>query len=499
MHPVVHAQTLRQLRQQPTWKLLSAENAPAIMALIQVHLLNGPRRLPAALLVERIGRDLERFRADGWDLPQPASAYLADWLAAGWLERSLSADGEEEYEASAAAAQAIRFAHELSAQRTVATESRLGLVIGQLVQLAEETEPDPEVRAERLLRERARIDERIAAVRTGRLQPLPTDRALERLREILSLSDELASDFRRVRDDFRTLNRDLRERIVDNDGSRGDVLDAVFADVDLIADSDAGKTFRAFWRLLTDPQQSGELEAALEAVLDRDFAGALSRRERRDLSGLTGLLLEHGGEVHDVLYQFARGLKQFVQSREYREQRRISTLVKTAQRRSLAIKDRQRPQQSVGRDLTLSSARLRSVSQLRLHDPSLDAVDGDIDAAAESVIGLDAIAELVAQSEIDFRTLEEHIAELLAARGQVTVADLLREYPAEQGLGTVVGYLALGLRDGIVAEGTERVGWRGRDGLKRSARIPQVYFVPATDGRSGRAGDARGNASRGSG
>jgi len=498
MHPSTQAQALRQLRQQPTWKLLSAENGPAVMALIQAHLLEGPRRLPASLLVERLGRDLERFRAEGWDLPQPASAYLADWLAAGWLERGLSADGEEEYEASAAAAQAIRFAQDLSSQRTVATESRLGLVIGQLAQLAEETEPDPAIRAERLLRERERLDARIAAVRAGRLEPLPADRALERLKEILSLSDELASDFRRVRDDFRTLNRDLRERIVDNDGSRGDVLDAVFADVDLIADSDAGKTFRAFWRLLTDPQQSGELEAALEAVLGRDFAGRLSRRERRELSGLTGTLLSRGGEVHDVLYQFARGLKQFVQSREYREQRRMSTLVKTAQRRSLAVKDRLRPQQSVGRDLTLSSARLRSVAQLRLHDPSLDAVDARMNDAAESVIDLDAIAGLVAQSEIDFRTLEEHIAALLAARGQASVAELLAEYPAEQGLGTVIGYLSLGLRDGIVAEGTERASWRGPDGIERSARIPRVYFVLGADhGRSGRADEPRREASRG--
>jgi hypothetical protein len=88
MHSIVQAQTLRQLGQQPTWKLLAAENAPAVMALIQAQLLDGPRRLPASLLVERMGRDLERFRAEGWDLPQPASAYLADWLAAGCWTRS---------------------------------------------------------------------------------------------------------------------------------------------------------------------------------------------------------------------------------------------------------------------------------------------------------------------------------------------------------------------------------------------------------------------------
>ncbi|QVL49978.1 MAG: hypothetical protein KFB96_05730 [Thiocapsa sp.] len=42
------------------------------------------------------------------------------------------------------------------------------------------------------------------------------------------------------------------------------------------------------------------------------FAKGLERRERRNLTGLTGTLLERGGEVHDVLYQFARGLKPFV-------------------------------------------------------------------------------------------------------------------------------------------------------------------------------------------
>jgi len=38
------------------------------------------------------------------------------------------------------------------------------------------------------------------------------------------------------------------------------VLDALFAGVDVIGESDAGKTFAAFWRLLTDPEQSATLE-----------------------------------------------------------------------------------------------------------------------------------------------------------------------------------------------------------------------------------------------
>lgn len=477
MTPVQEAAALRALRAAPAWRLLAADLAAPIAALLKAHLLVKERKLPASVLVERLGRDLERLRAEGWDLPQPASAYLADWLSLGWLERSYAGSGEEEYELTNAAIQAIRFLQALAAQRAVATESRLTVVIQQLVQLAEQTETDPEVRIERLLRERQRIDAEIAAIRAGHIETLPDERALERLREVLTLADELVSDFRRVRDELRGLNRELRERIVDSEGSRGEVLDAVFAGVDLIADSEAGRSFRAFWRLLTDPREGAELESALDDLMSRPFMTRLERPERRWLLGLTRLLLERGGEVHEVMQHFARGLKQFVQSQAYREQRRMTRLVKAAQRRALQHKDRIRPYQSLGIDLQLTGATLRSLSQLRLHDPSLDTLDAGIQAAAAAEISLASIGELVAHSEIDFRTLEEHVQRLLEVRDQVSIAEVLDAYPAEQGLGSVVGLMALGARRGIVSAASDRVSWCGRDGIARAARIPRIYFV----------------------
>jgi len=477
MTPIQEAAAFRALRAAPAWRLLAADLAAPIAALLKGHLLGKERKLPASVLVERLGRDLERLRADGWDLPQPASAYLADWLSVGWLERSYAGSGEEEYELTNAAIQAIRFLQGLAAQRAVATESRLTVVIQQLVQLAEQTETDPQARIERLLRERERIDAEIAAIRSGHIETLPNERALERLREVLSLADELVSDFRRVRDELRGLNRDLRERIVDSEGSRGEVLDAVFSGVDLIADSDAGRSFRAFWRLLTDPREGAELEAALEALMARPFMDRLERTERRWLLALTRRLLERGGEVHEVMQHFARGLKQFVQSQAYREQRRMTRLVKAAQRQALQHKDGIRPYQSLGIDLQLTGATLRSLSQFRLYDPSLDNLDVGIPDAEAAEISLESVGELVAHSEIDFRTLEEHVHSLLEVRDQVSVAEVLQAYPAEQGLGSVIGLVALGARRGVLSEASDRVSWRGLDDIVRAARIPRIYFV----------------------
>lgn len=466
------------LRGEAAWKLLAATNAPVTIALLRAHLFEKERRLPNSILNERIHRDLEVLRAEGKELPQSAQAYLSQWLADGFLERTYEPGASEEiYELSAGAIRAIRFCEGLTQRRVVATESRLSLVIQGLVQLAEQTETNPESRMESLLRERERIDAEIDAIRGGRLESLPQDRAIERAREIIALADDLANDFRCVRDEFQGLNRELRERIMESEGARGDVLEELFAGVDVIAESEAGRTFKAFWRLLTDPQQSLEFEEALERLLSREFVGALARDERRFLLGLTRLLLERGGDVHEVLQHFARSLKQFVESRAYLEQRRLSSLLNDAQRLAREIKDDIKPTEEIGHTLYLTSGRLRSVGRYQLYDPSLDEIDARMEIAQAAEISLEAVSELLAHSEIDFRRLKRNVQALLAERDQVSIAEVLDVYPAEQGLGSLVGYLALGSREGLATKHRETVGWRGLDGVERRAHIPCIYFV----------------------
>ena len=468
----------RQLRQQPVWRLLASDNGPVVVGLLQAHLLESEHRLPASVLHERINRDLEELRARGEDLPQTAQAYVSDWLRQGYLERRfLPGAAEEEYELTAPATTAIRFIAGLAEPRTAATESRLAVVIQQLAKLAEETDPDPESRVGSLLAERQRLDLEIEKIRGGTIETLTDAQAIERIREIITLADSLASDFRHVRNDFERLNRGLRECLMDDETGRGEVLERLFAGVDVIAESDAGRTFSAFWRLLTDPGQSASLDDSLDQVMSRRFASQLPVKDRRFLLGLTRTLLAQGGLVHEVLQQFAASLRSFVQSREYLEQRRISQLLKEAQRAALSLKDEIRATETLAYTLPLTSSRLTSVSQWSLYDPSLEAPPEPMRDADIPGIGLESVADLVAQSEIDFRALKANIRAVLQERPQASVADVLDRHPASQGLGSVVGYLALGSRYGVLAGGNEIVQWTGGDDEHRRAKIPAIYFL----------------------
>lgn len=472
------AAALRNLREQPLWRLLAADKGPVVIALLQSLFVESEQTLPSSVLHERLTRDIEALRAVGEALPQTPQAYVAEWLSQGWLTRRFPAGAsEEEYELSVDALTALRFVTGLLKPRTTATESRLSVVIHQLSRLAEETDTNPQSRLAALRAERDRIDRAIAEVERGGVKALAPDRAVERAREVIALAQELAADFRSVRDEFERLNRGLRQSLMENEGSRGDVLEQLFAGVDLIGESDAGRTFHAFWRLLTDSEQAATLRESLDEVTGRPFARQLESQERKFLLGLTGALLNEGRGVHDVLQNFARSLKSFVQSREFLEHRRLHSLLKAATQAALNVKDEVRPNEQVGFELMQSSSRIRSVSQWALYDPAERVTDSSMQAAEPSELDLETVSELVRQSEIDFRTLKAHVRAILERQSQVSIAQVLAEYPAEQGLGSVVGYVALGSKHGEVTDGTELVVWEGDDEVQRRAKVPTIYFM----------------------
>ena len=469
---------LKMLRERPLWRLLAADKAPAVMGLMQSLLLEQDKTLSSSIFYERLARELDILRSHGYDMPQTPQIYVADWIGEGWLSRRFPVGASEEvFELTAEAISALRFLSGLLKPRTAATESRLATVIQQLTRLAEETDANPETRMATLVAERKRIDAEIRDLERHGVKTLPDERALERTREIIVLAEELAADFRNVRDEFDRLNRGLRQSLMESDGSRGEVLEALFAGVDLIAQSEHGKTFTAFWRLLTDTEQAATLAESLEVVTSRTFSRRLELKEKRFLQNLTVTLMAEGGTVHEVIQQFARSLKTFVQSREFQEQRRLHRLLKTAQQAALEVHAKIRPTQELNYILTLSSSRIRSVSQWELRDPSLNVADASMPDAEAAELSLEDVEDLVRQSEIDFRTLRQHLRAALVDVSQITVRELLERFPAEQGFGSVVGYVALGAKHGEMTAETEIVSWVGSDGRHRKAKVPAIYFL----------------------
>ncbi len=259
----------------PAWRLLRADHAPLVLSFLhQVFVTENVRSIPVAELASRLDdelyalnqRDSER---GGRTFPKQAKAYLDDWAAAeaGWL-RKYYPEGTDEphYDATPAVEKALHWIQSLHEREFVGTESRLKVIFDLLRQIVFGTEADPEQRLAELRRQRQDIDEQIARVQAGDMPMLQETGVRERYQQFAATARELLADFREVEENFRKLDRQLREKIAGWHGGKGELLDDVLGSRESIAGSAQGESFQAFYGFLLSQARQEELSGLLDRV-----------------------------------------------------------------------------------------------------------------------------------------------------------------------------------------------------------------------------------------
>lgn len=466
-------------RENAAWALLRADNAAVILALLGAHFDHGTRRLPAPELFALLDSDLQMMRDEGFDLPRTGQAYCADWVRAGFLLRRADTESREEtLEPSESTFAALTFVADLTGTTSSITESRLTTLAGQLRDLARDSDPRGDTRLAALRAERDALDREIAAVESGEFAVLDHSRAVERTREILALAGEIPGDFARVRAELEALNRELRARILDDDGDRGDTLGEVFRGVDLIGSSDAGKSFTGFYDMIIDPERSSQIDEWIDTVLQRPFAQHLEPEQRRRFRALFTEMELSGSEVHATMTSLSRSLRHFVQSRHYEEHRRLQRLLRAAQQQAVQAAPLRKPYEMLDVELVRIGMSIDSVAALHLHNPADDLVAEPVVANELGEVDLEDLRRIVRESEIDMDELVGNVATTLRARGSATIGEVLQDHPATQGLASAVGLLVLATEHGHRVDGTEDIAWTAPRGGRRVATIRRHRFDP---------------------
>ena len=500
----------RLLRQGPVWKLLAADTAPETLAILEALLCGEEREVPASVFLERLVAAEQEVNDRPMSREQ-ARVLAGDWIREGYLTlRLVEGRNEETYELTSAGQEAIRALARFQSRRTGPSESRLELVTHAIERLAADSDPESKSRIAQLEAEKARIDEEINDIREGRSPSISETAALDRVIDILDLVGELEADFRRVREEFERLSHEFRERILRSAASRGVILDSFFDGVNGISESEAGRAFEAFYRLLTDNRESQELEAALERLAGRSFYDALAPSERDRISNLQRRLLARARNTHTVMTSLAKALREFVRTRAYAEEHRLGALIQQARTAALETRKRAGMKESFI-DFTLSSAEIRSIDQYELDDPEETFMEDEIGLAQASDVNALSVLECILAAEINTPALMRAVEARLTAPGapeRVSIGEVYSSLEIQQGLGSVVGLLALATKHGepggpgmpsellpaepprVTRKGSdaweipeplpaveETLGWTDRLGSERHARIPLYWFT----------------------
>ncbi|MDI1230570.1 MAG: DUF3375 domain-containing protein [Methylobacter sp.] len=477
--------TLDLLRQNhPAWRLLNSPHAPLVASFLQrVFIAPNVRVMAQADLAEALEDELfalrERLGAEAF--PKPALDYLNDWAATdkGWLRKFyIQGSDEPHFDLTPSTEKATAWLGTLTERNFVGTESRLLTLFELLKQMSEGRETDPEARIADLHKRRDEIDAEIARILAGDI-PLLDDTALkDRFQQFIQLARELLADFREVEHNFRGLDRRVRERIALWEGSKGALLEKIMGERDAIADSDQGRSFRAFWDFLMSSSRQEELSSLLERVLALPPIAELgpdarTRRVHYDW-------LEAGEHTQRTVAQLSQQLRRFLDDQAWLENRRIMDILHSIEAKALALRASQPP--GIITDIADTAADIELPMERPLHTPTVKPLIADIELESGDA-DMDAAA-LYSQIVIDTAQLGRHIRHALQDRSQVTLHELCKMQPLQHGLAELVAYLQLAgdsFKTVVDEETIDIIAWirTGNDGLEQAkqARLPRVIFM----------------------
>ncbi len=472
--------TLRALRDaHGGWRLLLADHAPMIVSFFhRCFIESNVRAMAEGELVSRLEDHLAGIReVHGEDTyPRSALAYLKDWAEdrRAWVRRYYVADSDEaHYDLTPAAEGAIRWLAGLEQPRFVGAESRLLTVFDLLQQIVRGTETDPAARIAELEGRRGAIDAEIERIRAGELSLMDDTRLKERFLQMADTARALLADFRQVEHNFRQLDRQVRERITWFDGGKGEVLEEVFGEQDAISDSDQGRSFRAFWDFLMSPARQEELSALLERIFELE--AVIDLKPDRRLKRLHYDWLEAGEVTQRTVARLSEQLRRFLDDQAWLENRRIMELIRNLERKAVAA--RAEPPRQLGMALDLPIPELNLVMDRPLFKPPLRPdITANVTLADDQLIDADALFE---QVHVDRLALESGIRRALQERDQISLAELVKLRPLEQGLAELVTYLAIAAESegGLIDDHQcQTLSWIQAGGRRREARVPLVVF-----------------------
>jgi Protein of unknown function (DUF3375) len=466
----------------PAWSLLRSPNAALVMSFLgRVFIDRNVADVAAGELAGELDDELYALnqRLGEERFPRKASEYLDEWAAPerGWLRKFYPPGSDEaHYDVSPAVEKALMWVADLRSREFIGTESRLKTIFDLLRQMVYGAEEDPERRMAELRRRRAEIDEEIARAERGEIVRLDAVSQRDRFQQFSRTARELLADFRQVEENFRRLDRNLREQIAGWTGSKGALLDDAVGSRNSISESDQGRSFQAFYDFLLSHQRQTELNDLLDRLHEIEEIEEIGELDER-LAHVHYDWIDACERTQATVRLLSEQLRRFLDDQVWLENRRVFDLLRSIEAKALAV--RHVPEVTPAMEMDDTGIMVGLPMERPMHrrpaEVSLESVD--VTAGSEE---FDSSA-LLSQMYIDRARLAASVWDGLGPQEQVGLRTVLADTPLQQGLAELIGYLSLaepGLAVVFDGEHRDQVSWSAEDEeVERVADLPRVSFT----------------------
>ncbi|MDD2450289.1 DUF3375 domain-containing protein [Sulfurovum sp.] len=408
--------------------------------------------------------------------PRSAKEYLDGFCndANGYLRKYHGTDDEPLYELTTHTTKALEFLQSLEQREFVGSRSKFNVIFELLEDLEFETNFDDEQRIKALEEEKQKLDEQINAIKTKQDIRFDSSRIKEHFMLLEETARKLKYDFTEIEYNFRDLNSTAMEQIATRDEGKEKVLDSIFDIEESIRNQDQGKSFFAFWQLLTDARKSERLSNMIENLYNNEVVKEFDKDEK--LKSLKYELLKSAQKVSSVSLKLIEQLRRFIDDRAWLDNKRILELCKSIEKNALDIKS-QPPKSKEFFAIKGCNPSIKSPFENRLHaikqEKKLQSelLEKDIDIDLESFYH---------QFFIDEEILQKNINKILLHKSQCSMDDIVDEFGIKKGVAELIGYLSIAKNsENARVENGEKIRLKIEDfdGRVKTVLMPKIVFV----------------------
>lgn len=472
----------------PSMKLLRARHAPLIISFLYKEFkLPNKITVPNYELVDKLADYLEVLNFHDEDEEEElvedvkfrARNYLESWCSEQnkYLRKYPDEKGEDVHELTPSTEKVIQWIQDLDYKGFVGTESMFLDIIRKLEELYHNSTEDPEHKLAVLERQKAEIEAQIREIEaSGAVHVFTVTQIKERFYEINRLARKLLADFREVEQNFRTIVRTIYQKQSEKDQKKGEILGYVLDESDALKESDQGRSFYTFWHVLMDRSRREELEHLIEQMYQVLEEHQLSYPDTF-LKNMKFHLLEAGKKVVDTNHLLVEKLKRILTEQSTLERKRAIELIGDIKKLALQIM----PNPPVTDQFIEIEG--NPYIHLPMERPLGEQPQETVFENHPTEIGSDDwtqvdFTSLMSQFDINREELVTRIQQYLKRKPQVTLTEILNEYPIKKGLAELLTYFSIASQSPkhlITPEAYEVVQLHGDS--ERFVKAPQIIFT----------------------
>ena len=429
------------------WRLLASTSGPFVASFLHKAFLQTNRR---AISSNDLASELDNFiyvlkQKYPENAPErTAKEYIENWSSpeTAWLSQRYTGRGDvPEIDLTPDTEKALRWLENLHPRSFIGTESRLLTIFQLLKELNQKIETNPEKILEELYRQKNAIEEQIEKFqRNGKAERPDATQIKERYFQLDDTANTLLSDFRQVEENFRKLDREVREKMALTAKGKGAFLDDVFGEQDAISDSDQGKSFRAFWEFLIHNDRQLEFENLLENILKQTEIFELN--DKGVLPSFRDFLLEAGNKVYIVNNQLTGQLNKFLADQGRAENKRILELVTSIERKALGLRGVKLPKNFFSIPFLKPQLNLNMNRPLFV-PPDETPLQASASEMPDEELSQDQMNRLFSSNHVNEQDLLDLVEKMLVQKNQVSLEEVIERYPLQKGLVELITYLKM--------------------------------------------------------